>query len=58
MDKLTLLTYNCQGLRGKSKRAKVLNWINNTPFYILALQEAHYIESDTSDLAKDWRQAK
>ena len=45
-------TFNVKGLASKSKRDRVLCWLNQQKFSIVLLQEFHY-NSNTDD-AKQW----
>jgi len=55
MDKLKVISYNAQGLKGKNKRAKVINWANRKKFDIMAIQESHFTEEQRTDWEKNWK---
>jgi len=55
MDKLKIITYNAQGLRGNNKRAKVINWARRKNFDLMAIQESHFLEGDRTNWENNWK---
>ncbi len=45
-NSLSLLTFNCQGLRDSSKRTMLFSWLNCVKPDIICLQETHSISQD------------
>ena len=45
-DKITVLSANCQGLRGYEKRADVLNYLRDTGASVVCLQDTRLLEID------------
>ena len=56
MDKLKILTYNVKGLRCKHKRGKILTWLKDIEFDILAIQESHYMNNALKNRTKTGRE--
>ena len=54
MDKLKLLSFNAQGLKGDIKRPQVMNWLKEQKFDILALQETHFEECQREKWEEIW----
>jgi len=57
MNKIKILSYNAQGLRGRNKRAKVINWATKKNFDIMAIQESHFQEGDRTNWEEHWKGA-
>ena len=55
VSNLKVISYNAQGLKSKTKRAKVINWAMKKTFDTLAIQESHYIELDEENLKEHWK---
>ena len=54
MDTLKLISFNCRGLRDKSKRLDVFQWLKDSHQGITYLQETHCPEKDKKEWEMDW----
>ena len=54
MSKLKIISFNAQGLKSPNKRMKVLNWASKKKFDLMAIQESHFIETDTGSWSNTW----
>ena len=54
LDKVTVLSANCRGLKDKSKRFDVLNYLKDMEADIIFLQDTHLTEQDVSKVKMMW----
>ena len=54
LDKLSISSFNCRGLRDKLKRNSVFNWLKSKYLGLFFLQETHSIGTDESIWTKEW----
>ena len=54
MDKLKLNSFNCRGLREKSKRIDIFQWLKDSNLGITFLQETHCSDTDKKEWERDW----
>jgi exonuclease III len=47
--RMKVMSFNCKGIKGNSKREKVLTWIKESKSDIIFLQESHFVETDRDD---------
>jgi len=52
MSSIQFCIFNVKGMASKSKRDRVLCWLNQQKFSIVLLQEIHY--NSNTDEAKQW----
>ena len=55
LDKIKVLSANCRGLRDKSKRLDVINYLSDNNPDIICLQDTHLMESDAFEFRKFWQ---
>jgi exonuclease III len=53
-DKLKIVSFNCKGLKGATKREDVLTWLKSKGHNIVLLQESHYEDIDFNDWKEKW----
>ena len=53
-ETLKILSLNCRGLRNKTKRYDVMNYLKNLKAEIICLQDTHLTESDWNDCRNLW----
>ena len=54
LDKIVVLSANCQGLHSFEKRMDVLHYLKETKASIVCLQDTHLIDSDISSIKQVW----
>lgn len=54
MDKLKILSFNVRGLRDKSKRLKIFNYLKKLRPNIVYLCEAHLLEHESNQIKNEW----
>ena len=55
LNKIKVLSANCRGLRDKTKRYDVLNYLKDTNADIICLQDTHLMESDEVEFKRYWQ---
>ena len=50
IDKIKVISANCRGLKEKSKKNDILNYLEDKNTDIICLQNTHLMESDAIDL--------
>ena len=53
-ESISIISFNCQGIRNKGKRYNVINYLKNTGTKIICLQDTHLIQTDMATLKNDW----
>ena len=53
-ESISIISFNCQGIRNKGKRYDVINYLQNTGAKIICLQDTHLIQTDMATLKNDW----
>ena len=54
-NKLSMLSYNVRGLKDKTKRAGIFNWLQSKNSDILLLQETHcHLKKDETKWSGEW----
>ena len=53
-ESVSIISFNCQGIRNKGKRYDVINYLQNTGAKIICLQDTHLIQTDMATLKNDW----
>ena len=53
-ESISIISFNCQGIRNKGKRYNVINYLKNTGAKIICLQDTHLIQTDMAKLKNDW----
>ena len=54
MDKITVSSFNCRGLRDQKKRLAVFNWLKSKYKGLVFLQETHSMIEDKMIWEKEW----
>ena len=54
MDKITICSVNCQGLGNPSKRRDVFNYLRNSNYSILCLQDTHFTKDIEKIIKSEW----
>ena len=54
LQKLTINSFNCRGLRDPKKRLNIFKWLKNSHLGITLLQETHSVRNDEKLWEKEW----
>ena len=54
MVEVNILTFNVRGLRNKTKRLKIFNYLKKFSADIILIQEAHVLSNDQGEWKTDW----
>lgn len=54
MNKISLLSYNVNGLRDEKKRRKIFNYLHEHKFTIVCMQETHSSEEVEKVWSNEW----
>ena len=53
-DKLSICSFNCQGLGDPSKRRDVLNYLRQQNYSIICLQDTHFKKNQENLIRAEW----
>ena len=51
---LNISSFNCRGIRDKTKRILIFNWLQKSYPGIILLQETHSVKEDEKQWKKEW----